>query len=229
MDDRPDPLFNPPFANDILIQNRSWWENVQHFARKHRDEGLIPASFNHWGDHFEFGSCLLDSKRLKNQYHALRKLDGTESGDAGAVHAGSHERVRFVQFYTASYKGRAGKRFIEKTYFERNQCSETAVVNGKFVTLDDENKIDRTEHAERSQMDENSAEHTANLEELHFIKLARQRDGEVDPLWKKVTMATNDEINAHTILFMPGPHYKDLVERTCNEIADWIVDGNCNP
>ena len=75
-------------------------------------------------------------------------------------------------------------------------------------------------------MNDDIDEHAAGLEELHFCKLARQKNGEVDPLWKKITMATNDEINAHTILFMPGPHYEDLVEKTCHEIMDWVMDDN---
>jgi hypothetical protein len=208
---QPDPLFNPPFANDVLIQNRSWWENVQHFARKHKDEGFVSASFNHWVDHFEFGSCLLNSKRLKEQYHALRRLDHTPTK---AANAGVHARVRFVQFYTASYKGRAGKRYIEKTYIKGSQCPET---DEQSVLIDEE---------EQSTEDPQKVTYTADLEELHFCKLARQKDGEVDPLWKKIMMATNDEVNAHTILFMPGPHYDDLVERTCNEITDWVSDRN---
>ena len=225
-DCRPDPLFNPPFANDVLIQNRSWWENVQHFARKHKNEGFVPASFNHWAAHFEFGSCLLNPKRLRVQYTALRKLDGIEPGTVKAHHAGPDGRVRFVQFYTASYKGRAGKRYIDKTYLRESQRSESPVENhGQSGTFDDEDKVD--EDAGKSQMDDNFEEQASDLEELHFCKLARRSGGEVDPLWTKIMMATNDEVNAHTILFMPGPHYGDLVERTCNEIADWISD--CNP
>jgi hypothetical protein len=216
-DHQPDPLFNPPFPNDVLIQNCSWWENVQHFARKHKDEGFVPASFNHWVDHFEFGSCLLNSKRLKEQYHALRRLDATATK---AVNAGLHERVRFVQFYTSSYKGRAGKRYIEETYMEGSQRSES---DGQSIRFD-KDKVNQ--NTGKSQKSENINDHAADLEELHFCKLAREKDGKVDPLWKKITMATNDEVNAHTILFMPGPHYEYLVEQTCNEIADWVADGN---
>jgi hypothetical protein len=219
-DCRPDPLFNPPFANDVLIQNRSWWENVQHFARKHKDEQFILASFKHWADHFEFGSCLLNSKRLKKQYHALRKLEDTGPDAAKVTHAAALDgRVRFVQFYTASYKGRAGKRHIKKTYVNgsgRSQTDERAV-----ISLDEKEVGQKTEDLP---MNDDTGEHAMNLEELHFCKLARQPNGEVDPLWKKITVATNDEINAHTILFMPGPHFDNLVEQTCNEIAVWVLD-----
>jgi hypothetical protein len=219
-DYRPDPLFDPPFANDVLIQNRSWWENVQHFARKHKDEGFILASFKHWVDHFEFGSCLLNSKRLREQYHALRKLEDTEPDATKETHAVLGARVRFVQFYTASYKGRAGKRHIKKTYVngsERSQTGERAV-----ISLDGEEVKQNTEE---SPMNDDTDGHAMNLEELHFCKLARQTNGEIDPLWKKITVATNDEIDAHTILFMPGPHFEYLVQQTCNEIAIWVSDG----
>jgi hypothetical protein len=206
-DYRPDPLFNPPFSNDVLIQNRSWWENVQHFAIKHKDEQFILASFKHWVDHFEFGSCLLNSKRLKEQYHALRKLEDTGLDATKATHAAHDDRVRFVQFYTASYKGRAGKRHIKKTFMNGSARSQT---DEQAVSLDEKEVKQNTD----------------GLEELHFCKLARQTNGEVDPLWKKIFVATNDEINAHTILFMPGPHFEDLVQQTCNEIAVWVSDGN---
>jgi hypothetical protein len=80
-------------------------------------------------------------------------------------------------------------------------------------------------NAAESPKSDNVHEQAADLEELYFCKLARRKDGKVDPLWKKIMMATNDEVNAHTILFMPGPHYETLVEQTCNEIADWVADG----
>ena len=219
-DYRQDPLFNPPYPNDVLIQNRSWRENVEHFARKHRDEGFIPASFNHWVDHFEFGSCLLNSKRLKEQYRALRELDGTAPDATKVTHAVRQDRVRFVQFYTASYKGRAGKRWIERNYLNGGERPKTG---GQSISFDEKNTM---HNAEELPVNDDIDEHAAGLEELHFCKLARQKNGEVDPLWKKITMATNDEINAHTILFMPGPHYEDLVEKTCHEIMDWVMDDN---
>jgi hypothetical protein len=188
---------------------------------KHKDEGFVPASFNHWVDHFEFGSCLLNSKRLKEQYHALRKLEDTDLGAIKATHANSHERVRFVQFYTASYKGRAGKCYIEKTYLDGGQLSDH---DGHSISLN--GKDTKYNNTEDSPLKHKFDEDTARLEELHFCKLAREKDGKVDPLWKKVMVATNDEINAHTILFMLGPHYEDLVERTCNEITDWVLEDN---
>jgi hypothetical protein len=133
---------------------------------------------------------------------------------------GHRERVRFVQFYTASYKGRAGKRYIEKTYMDGSHLSES---DGQSVSLHEKEVKQNTAELK---INDNSDEHITDLEELYFCKLARQKDGKVDPLWKKIMMATNDEVNAHTILFMPGPHYEHLVEQTCGEIAGWVTDVN---
>lgn len=73
-------------------------------------------------------------------------------------------------------------------------------------------------------VNDSSFDRSTDVEELYFCKLARRPTGDVDPLWKKVMMATNDEINAHTILFMPGPHYDDLIERLVAKIAGWVLD-----
>jgi hypothetical protein len=70
-----DDTYDPPFLNDIRIQDRGWRNNVRHFVEKHRAEGLTKATIRHWMAHFEFGSCLLDSSQLKARYTALRELD----------------------------------------------------------------------------------------------------------------------------------------------------------
>lgn len=73
-------------------------------------------------------------------------------------------------------------------------------------------------------VNDSSIDRSTDVEELYFCKLARRPNRDVDPLWKKVMMATNDEINAHTILFLPGPHYDDLIERLGAEIASWVTE-----
>ncbi|GAB1739772.1 hypothetical protein NU219Hw_g4709t1 [Hortaea werneckii] len=214
----PDPHFNQPFANDIRIQNRSSWESVLHFARKHKDEGLALATFRHWKSHFEFGSCLLNSRRLKEQYVNLRKLDSTGPSIDATTHSRSDEQVRFVQFYTASYKGRTGKRFLEKKFSEENDRPETANDRRQRVVFA-ENKADQKPGKWR--VNNGSLEDNDDPEELYFCKLARLKDGVIDPLWRKVMMATNDEINAHTALFLPGPHYQDLIDQVSTEMTSW--------
>lgn len=217
----PDPHFNQPFANDIRIQDRSWWESVLHFARKHKDEGLVLAIFRHWKAHFEFGSCLLNSHRLKEQYITLRKLESTRPSVDATTHSRSDERVRFVQFYTASYKGRAGKRFLERNYLQKNDRPETETDRRQRVIVA-KNKADQ--NPEKWRVYDGSLEDDDDPEELYFCKLARIKDGAIDPRWRKVMMATNDEINAHTALFLPGPHYQDLVDQVSTEIASWASE-----
>lgn len=73
-------------------------------------------------------------------------------------------------------------------------------------------------------VNDSSIDRSTDVEELYFCKLPGRPNGDVDPLWKKVMMATNDEINAHTILFLPGPHYDDLIERLGAEIASWVLE-----
>lgn len=218
MNSRSDLDFNQPFANDVRIQDRGWWENVLHFARKHEDEGFVRAGFRHWKAHFEFGSCLLNSHRLKERYNMLRGLDGAEQCTGRATASTSHERVRFVQFYTASFKGRAGKRQIRREYIEKYQESDTTSSIASSIPPDGD-KIDREFDSSSNPMED-----LENIEELYFCKLAREPDGSVDALWKRVLVATNDEIDAHTIIFLPGPHYDGLVERVSSDISDWLSD-----
>jgi hypothetical protein len=75
-----DDTFDPPFFNDVRIQDRGWRNNVRHFVEKHRGDGLTKATIRHWMAHFEFGSCLLDASQLKSRYTALRKLEDQMSG-----------------------------------------------------------------------------------------------------------------------------------------------------
>lgn len=183
------------------------------------------ASFRHWKAHYEFGSCLLNSHRLKERYNTLRELDSIDTSADTISHPRCDERVRFVQFYTASYKGRAGKRFIERNYLKENHFPETGVGGGHFITLPREKPDQDMEGSQATDgFAEDNAEDDTDPEELYFCRLARQKNGEIDPLWKKVMVATNDEINAHTVLFLPGPHYEDLVERVSTEIIGWTTE-----
>lgn len=151
----------------------------------------------------------------------LRKLDSTRLSVDATTHSKSDERVRFVQFYTASYKGRAGKRFLERNYVEGNNRAETATDRRQRVIVA-KNKVDQDPG--KWGVNGGSLEDNDDPEELYFCKLARLKDGVIDPLWRKVMMATNDEINAHTALFLPGSHYQDLVNQVSTEIASWASE-----
>ncbi|KAK4143739.1 uncharacterized protein C8A04DRAFT_28523 [Dichotomopilus funicola] len=95
--DYPDPLFNPPFANDVAFVDRGWFKNVLHFANKHRRENLVNAAASHIVSHLEFGACLADYPQLNIRYNKLRKLEDVED-----LEQSGRPRVRFVNYYTIS-------------------------------------------------------------------------------------------------------------------------------
>ncbi|OBT90243.1 hypothetical protein VE02_01311 [Pseudogymnoascus sp. 03VT05] len=95
-----DPYYNPPFANDINIKERSGWNSLLHFANKHVD-GLTSATKQYFLSHIEFGGCLADFSGLKNRYSRLRHLEDVDDTTEAAL-ASDARRIRFVNYYTAS-------------------------------------------------------------------------------------------------------------------------------
>ncbi|KFY46230.1 hypothetical protein V495_02600, partial [Pseudogymnoascus sp. VKM F-4514 (FW-929)] len=95
-----DPYYNPPFANDINIKERSGWNSILHFANKHVD-GLTSATKQYFLSHIEFGGCLADFSGLKNRYTRLRHLEDVDDTSEAAL-ASDARRIRFVNYYTAS-------------------------------------------------------------------------------------------------------------------------------
>lgn len=94
-----DPYFNPTFANDVRIQERSWWKNVVHFVQKHSSEGLIDAASKHIMSHLEFGGTMFDLNRLQTRYESVRRLEDVDDlKQIGLNHV--PPQVRFIQYYT---------------------------------------------------------------------------------------------------------------------------------
>ncbi|KAJ8128477.1 hypothetical protein O1611_g5157 [Lasiodiplodia mahajangana] len=94
-----DPNFNPNLANDIRIEERTWWKNVVHFVKKHNSEGLIDAAANHIMSHMEFGGSMFDINSLKSRYENIRKLEDVDDlKQVGFSHV--PPQVRFIQYYT---------------------------------------------------------------------------------------------------------------------------------
>ncbi|KAI0431865.1 hypothetical protein F5Y09DRAFT_176885 [Xylaria sp. FL1042] len=92
-----DSNYNPNYANDIRIEERSWWKNVVHFVKKHNSEGLIDAAANHVMSHMEFGGTMFDLNTLQSRYESIRKLEDVD--DLKQTDS-SPPRVRFIQYYT---------------------------------------------------------------------------------------------------------------------------------
>jgi len=203
-----DPNFDPPFFNDVRLEDRGWRKNLAHFLRKHEDKGFLRAGLRHWKAHFEFGSCLLDQRRLRVQYKNLRDLAEIDIRGAADSSTLSSHRVHFVHFYTACHKGWTVNRSAG-----RNGASPV-----------DHSRADQLRRISSQPTGEESANEFGKAgkeNELFFCKLAWLNSGDVDSLWRKIVMATNDEINAHTSLFKPGPHYLRMIECVGAEVAGW--------
>ena len=98
-----DPLFNPPYFNDVLFRDRGWWKNVAHFTKKHRSEGIFNSAANHIISHLEFGSCLADYPALNVRYNRLRHLEDVDDfNSANSAGPRREAQVRFVNYFTIS-------------------------------------------------------------------------------------------------------------------------------
>lgn len=211
-----DPNFDPHFPNDVRIQDRGWWQNLVHFTKKHKPEGLMHASFRHLKAHFDFGSCLLDSQGLKSRYNNLRKLEEGRPINSAAASSTSPSRCRFVQFYTVCYKDRA----------KGGSSSGCPTRLAEMPNSTDSTTVEQREDGKSTQTPANGdgVAETARGKERMFCKLGRQKGGQVDTLWRRVTMTTTDEVSAHTSIFMSGPHYDGLVNGVSETIARWVSD-----
>ncbi|KAG6009945.1 hypothetical protein E4U21_000716 [Claviceps maximensis] len=99
-----DPFFDPPFHNDSPFREQPFMKRLINFTSKHRQEGLLNAIGNHINSHFEFGGCLADYRGLHIRYNRLRALEEVRETKlmSDGHPAGSHARVRFVNYYTLS-------------------------------------------------------------------------------------------------------------------------------
>ncbi|RDL32117.1 Uncharacterized protein BP5553_09519 [Venustampulla echinocandica] len=96
-------FFNPPFPNDVRLQERQGWSSVMHFIYKHSD-GLTNATKQYVMSHLEFGGCLADYPGLKSRYKKLRELEDVDdiTREDPLGNQTRPTRVRFVNYYTAS-------------------------------------------------------------------------------------------------------------------------------
>ncbi|KAK8100971.1 Reticulocyte-binding protein 2-like protein a [Apiospora kogelbergensis] len=62
------------------------------------------------------------------------------------------------------------------------------------------------------------------LKERKFCTLPSKVKGQLDPKWIKVFMKDMDEVEAHTSLFFPGPHYDKLVGDMGDMIISWVQE-----
>lgn len=96
-----DPNYDPAFPNDVLLPERSGFSNAMHFIGKH-SSGLARATQTMIKSHWDFGAAMADYVALKQRYQRIRDLEDIHSS----------ERVRFINFYTAS-TGRPKKQKLQ--------------------------------------------------------------------------------------------------------------------
>ncbi|PKS10720.1 hypothetical protein jhhlp_002477 [Lomentospora prolificans] len=124
---RRDPNFDPPWFNDTVLKDRSFFKSVAHFTRKHFSEGVFSAAGKHFMSHMEYGACLADYPGLHSRYNQMRALEDVDDFKALASDIVMDEpnfrvravRVRFVNYYTSS-TGR-----IKPVKLEEKQAEET--------------------------------------------------------------------------------------------------------
>jgi len=95
-----DPYYNPPFPNDVHLEDRTGWNKLLHFVNKHSD-GLTSATTQYFMSHIEFGGCLADFPGLKSRYRRVRGLEDVDDTTEEALSSGTR-RIRFINYYTAS-------------------------------------------------------------------------------------------------------------------------------
>lgn len=111
-----DPNFNPSFANDVRIPQRSGIQKALYFVSKHSG-GLTSATKEYVLSHLEFGGCLADYPGLQKRYKRIRALEDVDEhrpqrDDYGRLLS----RVRFVNYYSAS----TGRRKLDEPIVSRN-------------------------------------------------------------------------------------------------------------
>ncbi|KAJ5123014.1 hypothetical protein N7448_009111 [Penicillium atrosanguineum] len=99
----PSPNFDPPFRNDHRLVQRGFFKGLMHFVNKNTDN-LSRSIYDRVASSFKFAGCVNNYSELRRRYRRLLELENAEF---------KPERVRFVNYYTAS-TGRIPRKSKEK-------------------------------------------------------------------------------------------------------------------
>lgn len=99
----PNPNFDPPFRNDVRLVQRGFLKGVMHFVNKNT-ENLSRSIFDRLVSPVKFAGCVNNYSELRQRHRRLIELENAEH---------KPERVRFVNYYTAS-TGRAPRKSKDK-------------------------------------------------------------------------------------------------------------------
>ena len=151
-----DPHFNPPWFNDTIRRDRSFFKGIAHFTRKHLSEGVFNAAWKHVLSHMEYGSCLADYPGLHDRYNQLRALENVDDIKALTSDIVTHEpnfrlrpvRVRFTNYYTSSTgrikpdKVEGKEKKVKAPSAENNEAAETRLSTPRIsVEVHEDDKV----------------------------------------------------------------------------------------
>lgn len=109
----PSPNFDPPFRNDHRLVQRGFFKGLMHFVNKNTDN-LSRSLYDRVASTFRFAGCVNNYSELRRRYRRLVELENAEY---------KPERVRFVNYYTAS-TGRIPRKPKDKPETENEDSNE---------------------------------------------------------------------------------------------------------
>ncbi|RMJ28584.1 hypothetical protein PHISP_00544 [Aspergillus sp. HF37] len=116
----PSPNFDPPFKNDVRLPQRGFFKGMMHFVNK--NAGNVTRSvFDRAVSSIKFANCVNNHSELRARYRRLMDLEAAEY---------SPERVRFVNYYTAStgFISRKAKTKPTNETEDTNQIEDTTAL-----------------------------------------------------------------------------------------------------
>jgi hypothetical protein len=112
----PSPNFDPPFRNDHRLVQRGFFKGLMHFVNKNTDN-LSKSLYDRVASTFRFAGCVNNYSELRRRYRRLVELENAEY---------KPERVRFVNYYTAS-TGRTPRKPKNKPETENEDSNEIEI------------------------------------------------------------------------------------------------------
>lgn len=125
----PSPNFDPPFANDVRRVQRGLFKGMMHFVDKNAGN-LSRSIFDRVVSSAKYANCVNNFPELRRRYRRLVELEEAEY---------SPERVRFVNYYTAS-TGRISRKAKTKSTEE----TTNEPTNEPTKEADDINQMENT-------------------------------------------------------------------------------------
>ncbi|KAJ5184068.1 hypothetical protein N7492_001684 [Penicillium capsulatum] len=164
----PNPTFNQPWKNDVRLVDRGFLKGVMHFVNKNTDN-LSRSIYDRVMSSMKHAGCVNNYTELRQRWRRLKELEEAEM---------SPERVRFINYYTAS-TGRISQktktRPVKDTEEDGNEESATSTPNETPDTPEPSNKNDDPPrepsetpsiHAEETATPEADDETTTEMDQL---------------------------------------------------------------